>query len=191
MSFRFTIGKKIGTGFGVLILFIIMVFGGTFLAVHDGIQTFKELDNTSNQLINVLTPSKEYVVALKSLTIESRQLASQWVNDQSRNDVEHKLRLKDIINQAIPNKISQLEEISANWTDTKDIDYLKETKAEFELVFNDYHDIMDLLPDISSYDDPLSLFSARMLVDQNGTISENINNINNNLDSLKISLVNK
>ena len=191
MSFRFTIGKKIGTGFGVLILFIIMVFGGTFLAVHDGIQTFKELDNTSNQLINVLTPSKEYVVALKSLTIESRQLASQWVNDQSRNDVEHKLRFKDIINQAIPNKISQLEEISANWTDTKDIDYLKETKAEFELVFNDYHDIMDLLPDISSYDDPLSLFSARMLVDQNGTISENINNINNNLDSLKISLVNK
>ena len=173
MSFRFTIGKKIGTGFGVLILFIIMVFGGTFLAVHDGIQTFKELDNTSNQLINVLTPSKEYVVALKSLTIESRQLASQWVNDQSRNDVEHKLRLKDIINQAIPNKISQLEEISANWTDTKDIDYLKETKAEFELVFNDYHDIMDLLPDISSYDDPLSLFSARMLVDQNGTTPVN------------------
>lgn len=191
MSFRFTIGKKIGTGFGVLILFIIMVFGGTFLAVHDGIKTFKELDKTSNQLINILTPSKEHVVALKSLTIESRQLASQWISDQSRNDVEHKMRFKEIINDAIPNKLSQLEDISAKWTDKEDVELLKVIKEQYVLVFKDYREIMELLPDISSYDDPFSLFSARMLVDQNGTISQNTNNISRNLDFLKISLVRK
>ena len=191
MSFRFTIGKKIGTGFGVLILFIIIVFGGTFWAVYDGIKTFKELDKTSNQLINILTPSKEYVVALKSLTVESRQLASQWLSDQSRNDVEHKMRFKDIINEAIPNKLQQLEEISKKWSDQEDVEIFNAIKSQYELVFTDYHQIMDLLPNISSYDDPFSLFSARILVDQNGTISENVNSINRNLDFLKISLIRK
>ncbi len=188
MSFRFTIGKKIGTGFGVLILFIIMVFGGTFLAVHDGIQTFKELDQTSNQLINVLTPSKESLVALKSLTVESRQLASQWLIDQSRNDVDHKMRFKEIINDAIPNKLDQIDKISKKWTDEKDVQRLTAIKGDFELLFNDYREIMSLLPDLSSYDDPFKLFSARELVDQNGSISENINKINSNLDFLKVSL---
>ena len=90
-----------------------MVFGATFLAVNNGIETFEENDKTSNQLINVLTPSKEYVIALKALTVESRQLAAQWVNDQSRNDVDHKMRFKKIIGKDIPNTIEKLEAISA------------------------------------------------------------------------------
>ena len=54
MSFRFTIGKKIGTGFSVLILFIIVVFGATFLAVNNGISTFQENDLTSTELIELI-----------------------------------------------------------------------------------------------------------------------------------------
>lgn len=54
MSFKFTIGKKIGAGFGLLILLIIVVFGATFLAVDNGIQTFKENDKTSKELIRFL-----------------------------------------------------------------------------------------------------------------------------------------
>ena len=102
MSFRFTIGRKIGTGFGMLIFFIIVVFGATFLAVNNGIETFEKNDKTSNQLINVLTPSKEYVSDLKAITTESRQLAGQWLNEPGRNDVKFKLRFKEIIEKDIP-----------------------------------------------------------------------------------------
>lgn len=191
MNFRFTIGKKIGTGFGVLILFIISVFGATFLAVHDGITTFKELDKTSNEIITVLTPSKEAITAMKSYTIESRQLAAQWVNDQSRNDVEHKTHFKELINKDIPEKLNQLDEISKNWTDEKDKELLKSLKEQFKLLFQEYNEIMTLLPNISSYDDPISIFSARLIVDQNGGVGNNYNNLTTNLDCLTNSLLMK
>ena len=97
MSFRFSIGKKIGTGFGVLILFIIVVFGATFFAVNNGIETFQKNDQTSNELIQVITPSKEKVSRLRLAIKESKQLATQWVSDQSRNDVTAKQDLKNII----------------------------------------------------------------------------------------------
>lgn len=191
MSFRFTIGKKIGTGFGILILFIIVVFGVTFFAVNNGIDTFEENDKTSNQLINVLTPSKEYVIALKALTVESRQLAGQWVNDQSRNDVDYKLRFKEIVDEEIPKKLEQLEEISAQWTDQDDIALFSSLKDQYKLLSEDYMELMTLLPDISSYDDPIRIFSARLLIDQNGDIGDNLNDLNKNLDFLSISLVKK
>lgn len=191
MSFRFTIGRKIGTGFGILILFIIVVFGATFFAVNNGIDTFEENDKTSNQLINVLTPSKEYVLALKSVTSESRQLAGQWVNDQSRNDIKYKLRLKEIIDKEIPKRLRELENISTEWEDEGDQERFANLKDQYASLTDDYQEIMDLLPDISSYDDPFKIFSARLLIDQNGEASQTLSALNNNLDSLQKSLVKK
>ncbi|WP_083261325.1 SpoIIE family protein phosphatase [Crocinitomix algicola] len=187
MSFRFTIGKKIGTGFGVLILFIIIVFGATFIAVNNGIKTFEENDKTSKQLINVLTPSKEYVMALKSLTGESRQLATQWVNDQSVNDVAGKRQLKEIIAVSIPANLKQLEIIAQKWSDSSDVFILEDIVEQCDDLRENYSQIMTLLPDISSYDDPIMVFSARLLVDQNNlgqsefTLSENIDKLKDNL----------
>lgn len=190
MSFRFTIGKKIGTGFGILILFIIVVFGATFLAVNNGIETFEENDKTSNQLINVLTPSKEYVIALKALTAESRQLAAQWVIDQSRNDVDHKMRFKDIIKKEIPKTIDKLEDISTKWTDSQDLELFSVLKDQYVTLFENYEQMMDYLPNISSYDDAVNVFFARELVDQNG-VGEDMTDLFKNLEFLEESVVSK
>lgn len=191
MSFRFTIGKKIGTGFGVLILFIIVVFGATFLAVNNGIDTFEENDKTSNELIHVLTPSKENVDALTTLASESRQLAVQWVNDQSRGDVNFKKRLRKIIDVEIPEKIVKLETLSKEWSDTSDLNLFKGIKENIDLVFADYQEIMMWLPDLSSYDNPINLFSARLVSDQNGTLANHMEALNNGLGRLKDNLVQK
>lgn len=190
MSFRFTIGKKIATGFGVLIVFIIVVFGATFFAVNNGIETFEENDKTSNQLINVLTPSKEYALDLHGLTLESRQLASLWIIDQSRNDVDHKLRFKEIITKDIPKKLKQLETIAEQWTSEDDKSRLATLKEQYALLFANYEEMMRLLPDISSYDEAINVFFARELIDQNG-VGEDIQDLGKNLDFLKKSLVNK
>lgn len=190
MSFRFTIGKKIGTGFGVLILFIIIVFGATYLAVNKGIKTFEENDKTSKQLINVLTPSKEYVIALKSLIGESRQLATQWVNDQSVNDVSGKRQLKEIITTSIPANLKQLDIISKKWSDSTDVQLLRSISIQSDALRQNYSEIMVLLPDISSYDDPIMVFSARLLVDQNN-LGGGEQSLSDNLDQLKESLIKK
>jgi serine phosphatase RsbU (regulator of sigma subunit)/HAMP domain-containing protein len=189
MGFRFTIGKKIGTGFGVLILFIIVVFGATFFAVNNGIETFRKNDQTSNELIEIITPSKEKVTKLRLLLNESKQLAIQWVNDQSRNDVPDKERLKNLIKENIPFTISEVDNLSKKWTDKNDLESFSKAVGKIDTLFAFYEEIMSLLPDIASYDDLISSFTARLYVSQDGEvpvfygkIDQNLNTLQNNLE---------
>lgn len=188
MSFRFTIGKKIGTGFGVLILFIIVVFGATFVAVNNGIKTFQKNDQTTNELIQVLTPSKERVSNLKLLVNESKQLAIQWVNDQSRNDVPDKLRLKNLIAQNIPAEIAQIKTLMVDWDNQNDKILFERAIGKIDTLFGFYKDIMELLPDIASYDDLMSSFTARFYVAQDGEVPVYAGKIEYNLLALLNSI---
>jgi len=191
MSFRFTIGKKIGTGFGVLILFIIVVFGATFLAVDNGISTFQENDKTSTQLIDVITPSKEGVTKLRTLVNESKLLAIQWVEIQSRNDVPDKIRLKNLMEQNIPETKKGILELSDKWKDEEDLSNLNKAIGKIDTLFIYYNDIMMLLPDIASYDDPFNSLSARFIVAQDGDVPVLAGKIDQNLLTIQNSLERK
>ena len=188
MSFRFSIGKKIGTGFAVLILFIIIVFGATYVAVNNGITTFQENDKTTNELIQVLTPSKEKVSHLRLTLNESKQLMIQWVNDQSRNDVPDKMRLKNLINQNIPAIIKDIETLSPKWEKEEDRHTFYRAVGKIDTLFSIYEEIMGLLPDIASYDDLLSSFQARYYVAQDGDVPILAGKIEQNLMTLHHSL---
>lgn len=184
MSFRFTIGKKIGTGFGVLILFIVVVFGATFLAVNNGIETFQKNDQTSNELIQTITPSKEKVTQLRILVNESKQLAIQWVNNQSRSDVPDKLRLKELIADKIPSLKDDVNELTPLWSDPKDTLLFNDVKSQIEILFIHYENIMVLLPDIASYDDFSYLFAREFIV-QDGDVQVVAKQIDENLAQLQ------
>lgn len=191
MSFRFTIGRKIGTGFGVLILFIIVVFGATFFAVNSGIETFQENDKTSTQLIDVITPSKEKVTRLKIQINESKLLAIQWVDHQGRNDVPDKNRLKNLMEQNIPETKNEIILLSEKWSDENDKELLKRAIGKIDTLFLFYEDIMMLLPDIASYDDPFNSLSARFIVSQDGDVPITAGKIDHNLLTLQNSLEKK
>jgi len=188
MSFRFSIGKKIGTGFGVLILFIIVVFGATFFAVNNGIETFQKNDQTSNELIQVITPSKEKVSRLRLAIKESKQLVTQWVSDQSRNDVTPKTDLKNLINQNIPAILKEIDALSPEWKNEEDRNNFTNAAGKIDTLFIMYNDIMSLLPDIASYDDAFLYLQARFYVDQNGDVPVLAGKIDQNLNTLQNSL---
>ncbi|MCH2235810.1 MAG: SpoIIE family protein phosphatase [Crocinitomicaceae bacterium] len=189
MNWRFTIGKKIGTGFGVLILFIMVVFGATFFAVNNGIETFQENDKISNELVQVITPSKEQVTKLRLLVKESRQLAIQWVNVQTRNDVPDKIRLVNLMEQNIPSTIVAIEELATDWDSDNNQDLFTKAKEKInDKLFASYDEIMIYLPDFASYDDEIMLFSARFLVGQDGDVVLMSEEIDQNLLTLQNEL---
>lgn len=191
MSFRFTIGKKIGTGFGVLIVFIIVVFGATFLAVTNGISTFNENDKTTTKLTDVLTPSKEKVTKLRILVNESKLLAIQWVDHQGVNNTPDKDRLKNLMGQNIPITRDEILKLSENWTDENDVAELNKAIGKIDTLFGYYDEIMFLLPDIASYDDPFFSLSARFIVSQDGDVPVLASKIDQNLLTLQNSLESK
>lgn len=191
MSFRFTIGKKIGTGFGVLIVFIIVVFGATFLAVNNGISTFQENDKTTSELIQVLTPSKEKVTKLRILVNDSKLLAIQWVDRVGRNDTPDKLRLVTLMEQNIPNTRDEILALSENWEDQNDISMLTSAIGKIDTLFTYFEEVTILLPDIASYNEPFNVLSANFIVAQDGEVPVLAGKIDQNLLTLQNSLEKK
>ncbi len=172
MNFKLTIGRKIGMGFGFLILLIMVVFGATYLSVNKGIDTFQEFNKTSTVLIKSITPSKEKVAELRTILNESKQLSIQWVIQQSRNDNGNKLKLKALISKRIPETVQDLQDLSKIWEDTLNKKLFKEIKSQIEELSGNYKDIMKFLPDFASYDDLLAVFNARPLIEEGGPVIE-------------------
>ncbi|MFK8037553.1 MAG: SpoIIE family protein phosphatase [Crocinitomicaceae bacterium] len=184
MNFKLTIGRKIGMGFGFLILLIIVVFGATFFSVNKGIDTFQEFNKTSGVLIESITPSKEKISDLRVQVNESKQLAIQWVNVQSRADSKSKIMLKALIRRKIPDIIGEIETLSQNWEDTISQNLFGNIQVQIAELFGSYQEIMDVLPDFASYDNDFTFFTARPLIDQDGPVQTLHRQIDFNLSTL-------
>ena len=65
MKFRFTIGRKIGTGFGILIFLTLIVF----ILTQDNLIRARRINNQINELYN---PSVAQLQELKLLVVESK-----------------------------------------------------------------------------------------------------------------------
>ena len=58
MAFRFTIGKKIGTGFGVLLFCVVVVFYTTYQTLNTSIEINEEITTVNNPTVASLEELK-------------------------------------------------------------------------------------------------------------------------------------
>ena len=172
MNFKLTIGRKIGMGFGFLILLIMVVFGATYLSVNKGIDTFQEFNKTSTVLIKSITPSKEKISELRTYLDESKQLSIQWVIQQSRNDNGNKWRLKALISKKIPETLVDIRLLSEIWEDSTNRQLFEDIRLQIDDLFDNYTLIMEFLPDFASYDNTEAVFMARPLIEEGGPVIE-------------------
>jgi len=92
---KFTIGKKIGFGFGVVIVLTIVAFIFTNI-------TLKESKKKTDNVVKVVTPSVAALNEFNLLLESSQRLISKWVNVQSGEDEIFKYELKDFIIHEYP-----------------------------------------------------------------------------------------
>jgi hypothetical protein len=115
MKLRFTIGRRIGIGFGVVIFFITLIFSVTIQNVISGLSIFEESKKLNDQITRVETPSVNLVIELSNLVQESKALITKWATEQSRDDNPDKLRLVTLMNKDIPRVSGQIREFTPNW----------------------------------------------------------------------------
>jgi HAMP domain-containing protein len=186
MAFRFTIGKKIGTGFGVLLFFIVVVFYTTYTTLNDS-------TNINDEITNVNNPSVASLEELKLLTVRSKMLIFNWVYIQSQSDHPDKQKLNRLIERDYPFLIKKVKRLAVHWDkeDQKKIKIVFEKLAElFEL----HQEVIMLLPDWDSYEDSQSLFVAKFYIGDDGDIyiktSEILFELNDLINKQKHNTVN-
>ena len=157
MKFRFSIGSKIGLGFGVLIFMTILAFILTQI-------TLTKSRKVDEQIRTVITPSVSALEELNLLMVRSKTLISDWVHVQTRDDNPDKTKLKGLIDEEYPALKQQIRQLSANWHpgEKNTIDTIF---GHIETLFLMHKDIMGQLNSFESYEDATIIFVVKSMVE--------------------------
>lgn len=175
---KFTIGKKIGTGFGILILMTLIVFVWTYITLQDSRQI-------NDRINSVNTPSIKVLQELKTSVLETRLFLVTWLKEQKEN--VDKVRLVEYQNKKIPDYENELKVLSKQWSDSQQDSLLSLFKTiDVYFAYID-SDIMSPLNSFEAYDDPMNTFLAQNSFEAGGSVHEHYKKIMGQLNSLIVS----
>src|ERR1700756_116647 len=179
MAFKFTIGKKIGAGFALVILFTLIAFIYTNVIVT-------ESKRKTDQVVKVVTPSVTSLEYFHSTLQRSQILITKWYHVQSKDDDPFKQDLRELIKYKYPALKKGIDSLSVHWTE----DEKQQIKTVFALtdqLFKQYqNEIMSQINSFSAYDDASIKFPAALsLEDADDKLNVVYNQLNQLIQSQK------
>jgi serine phosphatase RsbU (regulator of sigma subunit) len=166
MKFRFTIGRRIGTGFGVLIMLTLGAFLSTNLTLKSGREK-------TNEVTTIYTPSDSLLKELNLKVVNAKMLITNWVMIQSSPEDKDKHRLDSLIKYEYPALKKKIQVYEKHWTNQQTITALDYLFMEIDTLFNvNDRMIMGQLNSFASYEDASVDFLMRPLVDADGDITK-------------------
>ncbi|MBK6523368.1 MAG: HAMP domain-containing protein [Sphingobacteriaceae bacterium] len=155
MAIKFTIGKKIGAGFAVLIILTTLAFILTVV-------TLKDSKSKTDTVVGQLAPSVAELKELNLLIQRSGTDVTQWMFNSSSSDISFREDLDNIITTEYPEQRKELENLSKDWSDSTKQD-LKEVFGRIEKIFRYYKgEIMSKLVHPEDYQDAEKTSFARI-----------------------------
>jgi serine phosphatase RsbU (regulator of sigma subunit)/HAMP domain-containing protein len=156
MAFKFTIGKKIGAGFAVLIILTTLAFILTVV-------TLKDSKSKTDTVVGQLAPSVAELKELNLIIQRSGTDITQWMfNSSTVSDIDFREDLQKIVDDEYFAQKRELDSLSQDWS----VDEKKKIKGIFlriESIFRLYKaDIISQLVNSEDYQDALKTSIARI-----------------------------
>lgn len=176
MSMRFTIGRKIGMGFGLFIFFALIVV----LLTNRSLEGSRKINEEINQ---VYSPSVDALVRLQNLTVSSHMLIKHWALLESRTDAPEKTALVDLTENELPALLDRIDTLMAGW-DQDDVAAMDRIIGEMNTLFELHERIKSLLPSLESYSDPFIHMERNDLAEEGGPLDQQTAKVLSDLDEL-------
>lgn len=164
MKFRYTIGKKIGSGFGILILLTLIVFVWTFVILQSS-------RSINDEISSVNTPSVKVLQELKFSILETKLFLETWLKEPKEH--EDKERLLTFRTKEYPIVKKRLNELSLHWIEGQR-DTLLELFDQIDMLFEQQDfDIVESLDDFDKYNNSdygFEILNARSSLEEGGDI---------------------
>lgn len=172
-----SIAKKLGIGFGVIILIFILSATLAFRALN------KNMDNIQ-QISNIHNPSVDRIEELKNLISESKLLIKNWVFIEKKSGTKDKQKLIELHQNQYPQLIKKINSLKDHWTKQENALYDSIRVSIEDTLFSQHKKIMEWLDSFSSYDDPEVIFEIKPMVEQGGKTIKTTERILDNLQEL-------
>jgi len=153
---KFTIGKKIGAGFGILLLFTFVVFVLTYTTLSDS-------RKINDQITKIYNPSVDVLEDLNYQVGKSKMLIVSWMEIRISDDPD-KEKLKNLIKEDYPQKKEEILELAEYWSNEEQ-DQIAEVIDKIESLFDHFDYIMSQLNTFESYDEPMVMFMIQPMFD--------------------------
>lgn len=176
MQFRFTIARKIGTGFGLFIAVVALVF----LLTND---TLKESREINRQIKELYTPSLQGLEELKYQVERTGSLMKQWAFIQTRSDQEEKTEATELCERQIPASLDSLTVLVSFWGEPEQT-LFQEIRNDISELLTSYSAIRSTLPSFESYENPLARMDAEFRFEKGELIERRNTSLRENLDKL-------
>ncbi len=105
---RFTVGKKIGAGFSIVVILLLVVFLITYIQVNEAI-------STNDRFLNVDQPSSFAINHLKDELSSTHNYMQKWVSDESIPNEPFKLEAAKLLDSNLNTDIIKLDTLSKKW----------------------------------------------------------------------------
>jgi serine phosphatase RsbU (regulator of sigma subunit) len=174
MKLRFTIGKKIGLGFGIIIFLTTIAFLLTNVTLNDS-------RKKTDQVTEIYNPSVASLKELDNLLNRSKLLITKWFYVQTGDDAADKKALRYLLNNEYPTVKQKIKTYSVNWNKDEQ-ESIEGILALVEKMFRSYkEDVMATLNSFDTYNDSNIKFVAQLpfedLEPQFQVINENLSKL--------------
>ena len=112
---RFTVGKKIGLGFGIVLILLLTVFAITYYVVDNAESTLSKSIDNNQKLLEVEQPTVNGLYNLKAHLTVSQSLIIKWVRVPSSPDKKWKVKLLKLVDSSIPRDTTRINELMGRW----------------------------------------------------------------------------
>ena len=161
MKFRFSVANKIGVGFGVLILFVI-------LNIYFSNKTLKRNDEIRERVATVYQPSLHAISDLAIELTESKTHIKTWFSS-SELGTRYKAQLTDFHKKKYPLLQKQLTKLSSSWYKNEKL-LIDSIFSEIDTLLFEQKLIMTQLAETADYRNMKLLFSIKPKIEENGSV---------------------
>ncbi len=161
---RLKIAAKIGMGFGIITVAVIINAWVTS-------KTLEKSRNINETIMNVYTPSQEYISDLYTNISDSRMLIKSWVSIDHISDTPDKIRLKNLHKTDYKQVMDTLKSLSRLWDSTGyRAELLHIDSVIVDTLFPKHQYIMEQLNSLEKYDDTFVIFEVTPMTEEGGDV---------------------
>jgi serine phosphatase RsbU (regulator of sigma subunit)/HAMP domain-containing protein len=164
VKLRFTISRKIGTGFGLFIIAVGVVFYFTN-------RTLTQSRQINQQINEVYAPSVKELEQLENWIVRAHQLMKTWATIQRREDDLDHMEAVDLCEHNIPEQVKKIKAYSQNWG-PEERQKLANLSDLLVRLLSNYSEIRAVLPTFDSYADPMNSMLAEEYFLSGGDLEE-------------------
>jgi methyl-accepting chemotaxis protein len=178
---RLKIAAKIGMGFGIITIAVIINAWVTS-------KTLERSRNINEKIMNVYTPSQEYIAELYTKISDSRMLIKSWVSIDHISDTPDKIKLKELHSIDYKAVMDTLKQLSKSWDSTSFRAALFHIDSVVvDSLFPKHQYIMDQLNSLEKYDDTFVVFEVTPMTEEGGDVMVLTYRILAQIQKLKLS----